>query len=309
MVCDVPVRMDTYRGCGHGCEYCFAQKKVDLKNIKPVGSRDALKKFIKGERTFDTDWCDFDIPIHWGGLSDPFQPSESIYKSSRDCLEVFADYGYPVIISTKGTLLAKGRYLELLKRANAAVQISMLTPNYDPFEKGAPKFEERLGILETLAKNSRRLIVRLQPYILGIHEEVAKWFGEYRRRGVYGVTIEGMKRQKWIKGFIKLAGDVVYPAEDLKREFEFIREKAHGWQLKFFCAENRLRGMGDDPCCCGVNGLKGFVVNKANMNHIQGGEIEYTERMKEIGTARCFGTLTQKTSYHKALKEMSYIDR
>ena len=62
--------------------------------------------FISGARTKETNWCDWDIPLHWGGLSDPFQPCESKYRSSYKCLKIFADENYPFVVSTKGKIIA-----------------------------------------------------------------------------------------------------------------------------------------------------------------------------------------------------------
>ena len=41
ILCNLPVRFDTYRGCSHGCRYCFAQKKNDISHIERDESVDA----------------------------------------------------------------------------------------------------------------------------------------------------------------------------------------------------------------------------------------------------------------------------
>lgn len=66
-ICDLPVRFDTYVGCSHGCKYCFVQKKSDLSDIKKGESVNVLRSFISGNRNQNTKWCDWDIPLHWGG--------------------------------------------------------------------------------------------------------------------------------------------------------------------------------------------------------------------------------------------------
>lgn len=63
-LCDVPVRFDTYVGCSHGCKYCFAEKFRDMKDIEVGETAKDLQRFIEGKRTPDTNWCDWDIPIH-----------------------------------------------------------------------------------------------------------------------------------------------------------------------------------------------------------------------------------------------------
>ena len=34
ILCNLPVRFDTYKGCSHGCKYCFAQKKQNIAKIQ-----------------------------------------------------------------------------------------------------------------------------------------------------------------------------------------------------------------------------------------------------------------------------------
>lgn len=68
-ICDMPIHFDNYVGCSHACEYCFVKRKgKDISKIKPkIGSYNSLKRFIEGKRQINTNWCDWGIPIHWGG--------------------------------------------------------------------------------------------------------------------------------------------------------------------------------------------------------------------------------------------------
>lgn len=65
-LCDMPIRFDTYKGCTHLCKYCFVQKKSTLE-VELGESVGSLKKFCEGVRGRETNWCDWNIPIHWGG--------------------------------------------------------------------------------------------------------------------------------------------------------------------------------------------------------------------------------------------------
>lgn len=107
ILCNLPVRFDTYRGCSHGCRYCFAQKKNDISHIERDESVDGLRSFIEGKRGNETEWCDWNIPIHWGGMSDPFQPVEKQIRASYECLKLLAKTKYPFVVSTKGRLIAE----------------------------------------------------------------------------------------------------------------------------------------------------------------------------------------------------------
>lgn len=113
ILCNLPVRFDTYRGCSHGCRYCFAQKKNDISHIERDESVDGLRSFIEGKRGNETEWCDWNIPIHWGGMSDPFQPVEKQIRASYECLKLLAETKYPFVVSTKGRLVADPEYHDL----------------------------------------------------------------------------------------------------------------------------------------------------------------------------------------------------
>lgn len=153
VLCNLPIRFDTYVGCSHGCRYCFVQKKNgQLEAVKKGDTVESLKAFVQGKRSGETAWCDWNIPIHWGGMSDPFQPVEKKYGYSLDCLKYLAETKYPFVVSTKGRLAASPEYLELLAECNCVVQISMVCSRYDQLEKGAPSYEERLEMLRTISR-------------------------------------------------------------------------------------------------------------------------------------------------------------
>ena len=124
LICDIPIRFDTYRGCAHNCSYCFAMRKYDIQNITNGEGVDALKNFISGKRNAECAWCDWDIPLHWGGMSDPFQPIELKQRKSLEALRLFAVSQYPFVVSTKNKLIATDEYLELIKQCNCVVQFS-----------------------------------------------------------------------------------------------------------------------------------------------------------------------------------------
>lgn len=295
VLCNLPVRFDTYIGCSHGCRYCFVQKKNSkLEAVKKGEDVKGLKAFIEGKRTGDTKWCDWNIPIHWGGMSDPFQPLEKKYGYSLECLKLLAETQYPFVVSTKGRLIAAAEYLDLLAQCNCVVQISMVCSRFDQLERGAPSYEERLEILRTVSPRVKRTIVRIQPYMHEVFQDVMKNIPRIAEAGAHGIVLEGMKFAKKKKGLVRVGGDCVYPIELLRADFEQIKNEAHRHGLVFYCGENRLRNMGDDMTCCGIEGLEGFRPNTYNIcMMINGKNPEPTELMKTVGTAEAFKTLDQ----------------
>lgn len=294
-LCDLPIRYDTYEGCTHHCSYCFVQRKNSLQ-VRMGESAESLKRFINGVRTKETRWADWDIPIHWGGMSDPFQPCEQMYKRSLEALKVLAETKYPCVISTKGRLCCEEPYYSLIAQGNIVMQVSAVCSKYDELETGAPSFEERLEMIGKLSKAAKRVIVRVQPYLPDVFEDVMRNIKRFADAGAYGIIFEGMKFDKKKKGTIKVGGDNVIPMPVLKRDFERLREECHKNGVAFFSGENRLRKMGDSLTCCGCDGVEGFRANCFNLNHLLNGDnTKPTEAQLEKGTGAPFKAIHQNT--------------
>ena len=307
ILCDLPIRFDTYNGCGHACSYCFTLRRKDIAVINPGESPAVLMNFIQGKRSGETAWCDWDIPLHWGGLSDPFQPVERTQKRSLAALEVFRKTQYPFVVSTKSALIAEEPYLSMIRECNCVVQFSACSPRFDAIEKGAATYSQRIDAARTIAQY-KRVNIRVQPYIPGIFKDVLSGIELFADAGVRGIIVEGMKYQKKVSDIlIHHGGDFVYPVEMLLPQFRAIKDKAHAFGLKFYCGENRLRALGDELCCCGIEGM-GWRENKANLNHIlfDPDGVEFTERMKMPGGCDAFVAITQQTIDRKRMKMSSF---
>lgn len=307
VLCNLPVRFDTYVGCSHGCRYCFVQKKNGaLAEVKKGDDAKSLKSFIEGKRTGECAPFDWNIPIHWGGMSDPFQPIEKRERRSLECLKLLAETQYPFVVSTKGKLICAPEYLELLEKCNCVVQISMVCSKYDKLELGAPTWEERLEMLRILSPRVKRTIVRIQPYMHEVLLDVLANIPRIKEAGAYGIVVEGMKFSKKKPGLVRIGGDSCYPIDLLRTDFEQIKATAHRHGLAFYCGENRLRSMGDDMTCCGTAGLEGFRPNTYNIcMMINGKNPQPTERMKQIGTADAFKTLNQSAGSTQIISKQS----
>lgn len=305
-LCDLPIRFDTYKGCSHGCKYCFVQRKNTL-DVEMGETAKALISFIKGERTQATNWADWNIPLHWGGMSDPFQPCERVYKRSLEALKVFAQSKYPVVISTKGKLCTESPWIDEIEKCNVVMQISALCSKYDALEPGAPTFEERLGMIKTLAPKVKRVIVRAQPYVHDIFHDMMENIPRFAEAGAHGIIFEGMKFAKKKPGLVKCAGDWVQDVNVLRSDFEKLKAQCHKYGLKFYSGENRLRGMGDSLTCCGVADLDGFKVNEYNLSHIINGDTPTpTDGQKHDGSGSCFAGIFQESDATRFCRKNSF---
>lgn len=115
---DIPFdrSVNPYRGCGHGCVYCFArpshayldlspgldfETRLTVKPDAPALLEAALRK--PGYRP---------APVAFGTNTDPYQPIERDWRVMRGCIEVLAAFNHPLMITTKGFLIT--RDLDLL---------------------------------------------------------------------------------------------------------------------------------------------------------------------------------------------------
>jgi DNA repair photolyase len=111
--------INPYRGCAHGCVYCYARPAHSYMNLSP-GLDFETKLFYKPEaaRLLRDELrkpgyeCRL---IHIGGNTDPYQPIERDLRITRQLLEVLLEFRHPVSIITKGAALML-RDLDLFAR-------------------------------------------------------------------------------------------------------------------------------------------------------------------------------------------------
>jgi len=307
ILCDLPVRLDNYVGCGHACSYCFVNRKIDISKIKPVESGKSLLKWIKGGRSRELSMFDYDIPLHWGGLSDPFQPLEKQTRDSLKLLKIFIESQYPVVISTKGICVKEKQYINALKNIRGVLQVSLSCKEVERYEQKAPIFKERLSIVESLSKYIR-VNIRVQPFFPQYFSSILKNIKLFADSGAYGVIFESIKYLSKQRGCEKLGADFVYPINILKPMFLRLKNECHKYGLKFYSGENRLRKLSDNLCCCGIEGL-GFKTHTNNLNHIFF-EKEFKAEQTAGQLAESVAVrLNQRTTTQRAVNKASAISR
>lgn len=175
-------------------------------------------------------------------------------------------------------------------------------------ESGASTFEERIVAASKISQY-KRVIIRVQPYVVGVFKNVLKNIDRFNDAGVYGVVFEGIKYFSKQTGTVKLGNDYVYPANALRRNFEIFKEKLHSKGMRFYSGENRLRSMGDDLCCCGIDGM-GWKPNTANLNHYLFDRVNYkfTESMRTSKGNGCFSSINQDSKAKTTLQELTFED-
>src|SRR5688500_17737089 len=136
--------LNPYRGCTHGCHYCFARRYHSHLELDG-GYSFAGVIFVK-TNFVDVLRRELDRPswkkesIGFGTATDPYQPIEGTYKISRGVIEALRDAASPVGIVTKGPMIV--RDIDVLKdlsaRATCLVHMRVPTVGEDAWEKLEP---------------------------------------------------------------------------------------------------------------------------------------------------------------------------
>lgn len=309
LTCDYPIHFDTYEGCSHNCRYCYVKRKYAIENISRIKMDVKLRNFIDGKRSFETKWCDWAIPLHWGANSDPFQECEREIGESLKCLKIFAETGYPFIVSTKNpVLLTEEPYISAIEKCNMVLQVSMACGKYDKLESDAPTYEERLQAVKILSGKVKRVIARVRPYFPDCHKDILREIPRYKEAGIYGISISAFYSPKKQKGMVRYGNAYQFPNELLYPKYKQIREECHKYGVEFLCSEGGLDHMGDNLNCCGCNGLEDFKPNTFNISHLAYDEEtpKATEAMKEKDTYQPFKGIGQTQAWAMKCKDKSF---
>jgi DNA repair photolyase len=173
--------LNPYRGCFHGCAYCYArtthqylglgagtdfERKIVVKpNIAEVLRRELSRPSWKGER------------VALSGNTDCYQPLEAAWGLSRQILEVCWDFRQPLLVITKGATVIR-RDLDLL--ADLARDAQLTVTITVPFardetarlvEPGASPPSKRFETMRLLTDRGVPVGLAVAPLIPGLNEE------------------------------------------------------------------------------------------------------------------------------------------
>jgi DNA repair photolyase len=171
--------INPYRGCEHGCVYCFARPTHAYLGMSP-GLDFESKLFVKPEAAellerelASPNYSPKVIAI--GTNTDPYQPIERRYKVMRRILEVLDRAGHPVGIVTKSALVL--RDLDILARmaernlAKVALSVTTLDPELARrMEPRAATPARRLETLRLLSQAGVPTTVMVAPLIPALND-------------------------------------------------------------------------------------------------------------------------------------------
>lgn len=169
--------INAYRGCEHGCIYCFARPTHAFHDLSP-GLDFESKLFAKSDAArllrLELAKPAYRVaPMAMGTNTDPYQPIESQWRITRSLIEVLAETGHPLMITTKSDRVL--RDLDLLapmakrKLVGVALSITSLTPEVSrTLEPRAPSARKRLAAVKRLSEAGVPAYVAIAPVIPSI---------------------------------------------------------------------------------------------------------------------------------------------
>jgi DNA repair photolyase len=164
-----PYVINPYTGCQHSCTYCYARfmkrftghqepwgQFVDVK----INAPDLLKLEITRKKQ---------ARVWVSGVCDPYQPLEEKYNLTRQCLEILAQYHWPVTVQTRSPLVL--RDIDVLK-VGSDFEVGFSVPTADDrvrrlFEPAAPTIQARVEALDELHKARIRTFAMIAPMLPG----------------------------------------------------------------------------------------------------------------------------------------------
>lgn len=173
--------INPYRGCSHGCVYCFARgthQYLDLDAGHDFDSQIVVKTNLvevlqrelrRGSWQHET--------VALGTNTDPYQRAEGRYRLMPGIIRALAESGTPMSILTKGTLIRRDIPLLVEAAKRVPVDIQMSIAMYDDalqhsIEPGTPTTQARLDTVRALADAGFRVGVFLMPVLPHITDSV-----------------------------------------------------------------------------------------------------------------------------------------
>ena len=252
---DIPFdrSINAYRGCEHGCVYCFARPTHAWLGLSP--GLDFETRLFAKPNAAELLARELARPgyvprtIAMGTNTDPYQPVERRLKITRAILEVLAEHNHPVSIVTKSALVA--RDLDILgpmaARGLASVGVSVTTLDTELAERMEPRTsrpERRLETIRMLAAAGLPVTVMAAPMIPALNEhELEAILIRARQAGATHAGYILLRLPLELKELFEEWLDTHYP-DRKRRVLKRLREMRGGELYRSRFGE-RMRGSGE----------------------------------------------------------------
>ena len=168
--------LNPYRGCTHGCHYCFARRyhvQFEMNADDEFASVILVKRNVVDVLRRELDrpsWTRELVAV--GTATDPYQPIEGHYKLTRGCLEALARGRTPIGLVTKGPMIVRDRdvLMDVTRAAGCRVYMSVPTVDEDAWrtlEPGTAHPLQRLRAVRELVDAGINAGVLMAPIVPG----------------------------------------------------------------------------------------------------------------------------------------------
>ena len=205
--------INPYRGCEHGCIYCYARPSHAYQGLSP-GLDFETRLFVKPDapELLARELADPGYRprmIAMGTNTDPYQPIEKKWQVTRRLLEVLRDAGHPVGIVTKSALVMRDIDIlsEMAKKNLAKVAVSVTSLDHKlarAMEPRAATPQRRLAALRALSEAGIPTSVMVAPVIPAINDsEIERILDAAAAAGVEGAGYVTLKMPFEIKDLFR----------------------------------------------------------------------------------------------------------
>jgi DNA repair photolyase len=171
--------LNPYRGCEHGCIYCFARPSHSYLNLSPgldfetkLRAKSNLAEVLRLELARPGYVVS---PINIGSNTDPYQPIERRWKLTRAALEVLAECNHPCTIVTKNAMVERDLDILVSMAREKLVQVFVSVNSLDnhlaaKLEPRASAPHRRIKAIRTLADAGVPVGVLVAPIIPALND-------------------------------------------------------------------------------------------------------------------------------------------
>ena len=243
--------LNCYRGCIHGCTYCFSRPTheylgygagtdFDRKIVVKVRAPELLRKEL-----MKPSWKGDEIVFSF--TSDPYIPLEAHYKLTRQCLEICAEFRNPVGIITKSALIRRDiDVLQELTRV-ATLGVFFTIPFTDresarAVEPYAPLPDARFHAMAYLAEAGIKVGIGIAPVIPGLTTDIPELLQRAKDAGASHAFINMLRLPGSVAPYFQERLHATLPTK-AKRILNRIKDAREG-KLNSSQFGERMRGKG-----------------------------------------------------------------
>lgn len=244
--------LNPYRGCEHGCAYCYARPTHEFLGFSAgldfetrIVVKDRAPQLLRAELAAPS-WRP--VPVAMSGVTDCYQPVERQLRLTRGCLEVFAALRHPVGIVTKNRLVVRDLDVLADLARDGLVRVTLSLTTLDAvlaraLEPRTSSPRARLEAVSALAAAGVPVGVNLAPIVPGLNDhEIPALLGAAAAAGARFAGYQMLRLPRAVQDVFLQWLEAHAPTRRAAIEAK-IRQMRHG-ALNVSAFGERMRGTG-----------------------------------------------------------------